>query len=373
MNTDPMPQPGFTPTPADEVYLRRALHLARLGGTAVQPNPQVGAVLVAGGVIVAEGWHQRYGGPHAEVEALAQVSDPDLLRRSTLYVSLEPCCHTRKQTPPCTELILAKGIRRVVVGCLDPNPEVSGGGVARLRSQGVQVDVWPDPTPYHDILRPFAVNQLQHRPYIILKWAETADGFIGHSSGQRLHISGPHAQTFGHSLRARCRYILVGGRTARADLPRLDNRLAPGPSPHRLIITQSGTLPALPPNPAGTTVIGPGTKAQLADNDYNYWAIPPELQGMPLPELLSWLWAEHRVATLMIEGGRHLLQQMLDAGVWDEAYRLVSRQITGGDVAAPLPQAHTVWHLERETLHDLIFSNFAPNPCPLPLPPQPTQ
>ena len=158
-------------------YLQRCLQLAQMGGTHVGPNPQVGAVLVHKNRIIGEGFHAYYGGPHAEVMAVEKVSDPSLLPEATLYVSLEPCNHHGK-TPPCTDLILRNKIPRVVIGCLDPDPRVSGGGVARLREHGVDVQLAENTMDFVYPNRAFFVNQQCKRPYITLKWAQTQNGLI---------------------------------------------------------------------------------------------------------------------------------------------------------------------------------------------------
>ena len=197
----------------EEKYMMRCLYLARAGSSSVAPNPMVGAVVVHGGRIVVESFHRRYGEPHADVNAIASVRDESLLRASTLYVNLEPCSHYGK-TPPCTELILRKHIPRVVIGCLDPYPEVAGRGVRKLREAGVDVTVGVLEQESLALNRFFITAQTRQRPYVILKWAQSADGFI---DGLRtspavppVQLSTPATRRAVHKQRSEVAAILVG-------------------------------------------------------------------------------------------------------------------------------------------------------------------
>ncbi|RMF32110.1 MAG: bifunctional diaminohydroxyphosphoribosylaminopyrimidine deaminase/5-amino-6-(5-phosphoribosylamino)uracil reductase RibD, partial [Bacteroidetes bacterium] len=228
---------------SDEVFMRRCFDLARLGAGRVSPNPMVGAVLVYEGRIIGEGWHRRYGGAHAEVNALASVapSDRALIRRSTLYVSLEPCCIHRK-TPPCTNLILREGIPRVVVSCLDPTPEVNGRGLELLREGGVEVRVGVLEEEGRRLIR-FREAFVRHgRPFVLLKFACSRDGFLG-KPGEQIWISNPWTKRWVHRCRAAADAILVGTRTARTDNPQLTTRLFFGDSPLRIVLDRRLTLP----------------------------------------------------------------------------------------------------------------------------------
>lgn len=311
-------------TAEDQLYLQRALELARRAFPAeVEPNPPVGAVIVAEGRILGEGYHRRYGGPHAEIEALRQVKVPEKLAQAALYVTLEPCCHVGKKTPPCVPAVIQSGIRRVVIGQIDPNPAVRGEGVRQLRAAGVEVLVAPDSRPFRRLLRHFAINLRFQRPYITLKWAQTAGptrqfpfpgGVIGSRRVGKWPISGFWGQVWGHRLRAAHSHIAVGYGTWNLDAPALTTRIFPGGSPKPVVFY----LP-------------------------NYPAPPPveAVRFIPLPELnpdfLQKLYQEYRIGSLLVEGGARLLQQFLAAGIYDEVQVLVSY------AAVPPPESEAVW------------------------------
>ena len=220
-------------------YMRRCLQLAACGRGRVSPNPMVGAVIVCDGKIVGEGYHRQFGGPHAEVNAVASMRDPECLSRSTLYVSLEPCSHYGK-TPPCSRLIIEKKIPRVVVGCLDPFPSVSGRGVAMLREAGVEVVTGVLEAECRALNAAFMTAHERQRPYVVLKWAQSRDGFIDRRRRPEeapCRFSDAQTSLFVHRLRAGCDAILVGARTAWLDNPTLTLRLWPGRrSPLRVVL-----------------------------------------------------------------------------------------------------------------------------------------
>ncbi|MBQ4392007.1 MAG: bifunctional diaminohydroxyphosphoribosylaminopyrimidine deaminase/5-amino-6-(5-phosphoribosylamino)uracil reductase RibD [Prevotella sp.] len=231
----------------DEQYMERCLQLARNGLQSARPNPMVGAVIVAvrpgqGERIIGEGYHVCCGQGHAEVNAFASVkpSDEALLREATLYVSLEPCSHFGK-TPPCADLIVAKGVRRVVVGCIDEFAKVQGRGIRRLQEAGISVTVGVKETECRQLNRRFFTFHRQHRPYIILKWAQTANGFID-DGGRPLAISTPFTQMLVHKLRAEADAILVGRVTDEREHPALTVRHWVGPNPVRLVVSHSHPL-----------------------------------------------------------------------------------------------------------------------------------
>ncbi|MBQ5627104.1 MAG: bifunctional diaminohydroxyphosphoribosylaminopyrimidine deaminase/5-amino-6-(5-phosphoribosylamino)uracil reductase RibD, partial [Bacteroidaceae bacterium] len=231
----------------DELYMQRCLQLARCGAGSTSPNPMVGAVIVCDGRIIGEGYHIRAGEPHAEVNAVNSVAEADkpLLSRSTMYVSLEPCSHYGK-TPPCCDMIIARGIPRVVIGSADPNPQVDGAGIERMRAAGIDVTVGVLEEECLRLNRAFFTSQLHRRPYVTLKWAQSADGFIDllREGGQAVKISSPVSQVAVHRLRAQSDAILVGRHTALLDNPSLDIRHWAGRSPLRLVIDKKGTLSA---------------------------------------------------------------------------------------------------------------------------------
>ena len=296
----------------DEKYMRRCLQLARNGEGMTMPNPMVGAVIVHDGRIIGEGWHRRYGGPHAEVNAVRSVrpEDETLLPLSTIYVSLEPCSHWGK-TPPCAELLVEKGFRRVVVGCLDPNEKVRGRGIQRLREAGAEVVVGVLEKECRWLNRKFITFHTLHRPYITLKWAESADGFIdrmrnNRADGEPVKFSTPWTQMLVHKLRATHEAILVGRRTWELDQPSLTTRLWPGQSPQKVILSSSGTSP--------DALIRP-------------------------------------YQSILVEGGAQTLQFFLDSDLWDEVYIEHSGIVLGGGVAAP--------QIKRDPKGRPIHVNFA--------------
>lgn len=320
--------------------MRRCLQLASLGRGHVSPNPMVGAVVVHEGRIIGEGYHRCCGQPHAEVNAIASVADESLLSRSTLYVSLEPCSHYGK-TPPCAELIVSKRIPRVVVGCLDPFPAVSGRGIARLREAGIEVVTGVLDEECRELNRTFMTFQTRHRPFVTLKWAQSSDGYIDRvrEPGEpAARISDDVSSVWVHRLRAEADAILVGTRTAIADNPSLTTRLWPGRSPLRIVLDGHARVPAdvrLFTDGRPTLVVtGPDTE---------YAALPSsvELVRLPLgealiPELLDELY-RRRLQHLVVEGGAALLQSFLYSGCWDEARVETGPIALGQGVAAPVP------------------------------------
>lgn len=319
---------------------------------AVGPNPPVGALLVHEGRVIGEGWHDRFGGPHAEIVALEAVPSTlrPLIPASTLYVSLEPCCHTGKKTPPCTDRILAEGIRRVVVGCMDPNPQVAGRGVETLRSAGVAVELAADSSPFEEAVRFFALNQKRGRPYVLLKWAETADGKIGRASGERLLISGPDAVRYVHHLRGRFQAIMVGKNTVRKDNPYLSVRHGTGPSPVRIIFDIDLDLdPGLEVFRSDAPVIVINHTRDETAGHIRYFVPRNKNAYLKLEILLGELYERCGVGSILVEGGRYLLQQFLNQGIYDEVQLLRSpRPAPHADVAAPL------------IVHDFRFDRILP-------------
>jgi diaminohydroxyphosphoribosylaminopyrimidine deaminase / 5-amino-6-(5-phosphoribosylamino)uracil reductase len=338
----PLPFPKYFPqlaamTPDDPAhlpYLDRCNQLARLPGAAVEPNPRVGALVVHAGRILGEGWHQQYGGPHAEVHAVAAVPEAErhLLAEATLYVSLEPCNHHGK-TPPCTELILRHRIPRVVIGSLDPNPQMQGRSVAHLRAQGVEVIVAADQGPALALNRHFWTNQTLRRPHVTLKWAQSQDGFIAalDADGQpmRTAITGPEAARWVHRLRHEHQAILIGAGTALIDDPALTTRHWPGRDPvgilldRRLVVPRSARLFGLP------QVIVINDAHMQQDGHIRY------LQAGASPhEFLPALYAAG-IGSILVEGGAQVLSAFLAEGLWDEAFVLKGPENLGKGLSAP--------------------------------------
>lgn len=304
--------------------MRRCLQLAACGAGSTSPNPMVGAVIVCDGRIIGEGYHIRAGEPHAEVNAVNSVKNADkcLFGRSTMYVSLEPCSHYGK-TPPCADLIISCKIPRVVIATTDSNSQVNGGGIARLRAAGVEVVVGVLREKALELNRNFFTFHKEGRPRVILKWAESADGFIDglrdSSSVQSLKISTPLSQVAVHKLRSRCDAILVGRRTALLDNPALDVRCWGGRSPLRLVIDRCGTLP-----PTLKMFDGASPTLVFTENEKTgkfaegVEQVVLDFSQNILPQILSCLHAR-KVGSLLVEGGTALLQSFIDASLWDAA------------------------------------------------------
>ncbi|MEN3041567.1 MAG: bifunctional diaminohydroxyphosphoribosylaminopyrimidine deaminase/5-amino-6-(5-phosphoribosylamino)uracil reductase RibD [Bacteroidia bacterium] len=294
-------------SPIDGFWLRRAWELARRSSPShVEPNPPVGAVIALGDRLLGEGFHKAFGGPHAEIEALSAIADTALLSQATLYVTLEPCCHTDKKTPPCVPAILSAGIRRVVIGCQDPNPAVSGRGIQGLREAGVEVLLAEDPEPFVQLIRHFRTNIHKQRPYITLKWAQAnlsgnlyERGIIGSRTQPRWGISSFWGRVWGHKLRAQHSHIAVGYGTWRLDAPRLTTRYFPGANPKQLIFYEP-------------------ERGLPSEADERF--IPLEY---PLDTVLERLYKELQVGSILIEGGASLLNRFLASNLYDEIHVII--------------------------------------------------
>lgn len=319
----------------NEKYMRRALQLARQGAGHTSPNPMVGAVIVApDGTIIGEGWHRRCGEAHAEVNAVAAVCNPDLFKDSTIYVTLEPCSHYGK-TPPCAKLLIERGIPRVVVGCLDPFVKVAGRGVAMLREAGIEVVVGVLEQECRDLNRRFMTTHTTGRPWVQLKWAQTADGFIAvppEAGENPLRMSTPVTMRLMHRQRALCDAIVIGAATARIDDPALTTRYWPGKSPLRVMLSRNLSVPG------NLKLFTDGLPTIVYNGMKNETCGAVEFVKMDTENPTAWLEDLYRrgVTSVMVEGGTQVLQQMIDAQAWDEARIEVSPRRVGQGVAAPV-------------------------------------
>ena len=304
----------------DEKYIARCIQLAKNGLCNAAPNPMVGAVIVHHDTIIGEGYHIRCGEAHAEVNAIRSVKDESLLKESTIYVSLEPCSHHGK-TPPCADLIISKGIPRVVVGCQDPFALVAGRGIQKMRDAGIEVKVGVLEEECRQLIRRFITFHTKKRPFITLKWAESADGFIDlhRTGGQPYIFSTPLTSMLVHKRRAEHSAILVGRRTALLDNPSLTVRNWYGKSPVRLVIDKDLTLPENLSLFDGSTRTLVFTQCKDKPNRMNVEFIPLDFSRDILPQIFDTLYQE-KLQSLMVEGGSILLQSFIDAGCWDEAY-----------------------------------------------------
>ncbi len=304
-----------------EKYMRRALQLARGGEGRTAPNPMVGAVVVADGRIIGEGFHRTYGGPHAEVNAIASVKEADrhLLKDATIYVTLEPCSHYGK-TPPCSKLIIETGIPHVVVGAPDPNPLVAGRGIRMLREAGIEVTENVLLKECLEINSRFMTAQLNPRPWIQLKWAESADGFMAaideEGNPKPVKFSNPLSSVWMHRERARSQAIMVGSRTRLIDRPRLDVRLWAGQNPVKI----------------------------ECGHDEN------------LPELMEKVRSQG-INSIMIEGGPTLLNSFIEEGLYDEIRIETAPVALGSGLASPkLPEGLKL--VSREVCRDNVITVF---------------
>jgi len=316
-------------------WMRRALRLARLGAGTTAPNPLVGAVLVRDGRVLAEGWHKVAGGPHAEVECLRAFGDGPLPYGTILFVSLEPCTHQGK-TPPCTELLIERGVGHVVIAHADPFPQVAGRGIERLRAAGVEVVAGVAEDEARWTNRRFLTSVEHGRPYIVLKWARSADGFLDrHPRNGRgvQRISAPETDVLVHRWRAEEQAVLVGSRTVANDDPALTVRHVAGASPLRVVLDRDGATPAdskVYDSDAPTLLFAAAPRPGLPVEQHILGPI-----GNPLEHLLAEL---HRrsVRSVLVEGGARLLRAFLERGLWDEARVITGAARFGQGTPSPL-------------------------------------
>lgn len=302
--------------------MQRCLDLAILGAGKVSPNPMVGAVVVHNDKIIGEGYHQQYGQAHAEVNAVNQVlanfdNAEELLRESTIYVSLEPCAHYGK-TPPCADLIIKHRIPHVVVGCRDPFPAVDGKGIEKLKGAGIEVTLGVLEDECRFLNRRFFTKVQQHRPYVILKWAETQDGFFAPDDNSQLWITGTESRKLVHQWRGEEDAILVGKNTAAIDNPQLNVRYGDGRSPKRVVIDRRLELnhDLYLFDQSVETFVFNGVKTDV-DGKIKYIAL--EDFDRYVPQYILYQLYLQDVQSVIIEGGAHTLNSFIEAGLWDEA------------------------------------------------------
>lgn len=324
----------------EEIYIARCIQLAKSGSCNVSPNPMVGAVIVCDGKIIGEGYHVCYGCAHAEVNAIKSVKDKSLLVRSTIYVSLEPCSHHGK-TPPCADLIIEKRIPRVVIGCVDPHSKVAGRGIQKLRSAGVEVKVGVLEEMCKNLIRQFITFNTLRRPYIILKWAQSCDGFmdIERIEGWPVILSNPMSGMLVHKKRAEVDAIMVGRRTALLDNPSLTVRNWSGNNPLRVVLDKNLSLPTflhLFDGRVKTLVFT--EKKEVSENNVEY--IQVNFDESLLSRVMHVLY-QKKIQSLLVEGGRILLQSFIDAQLWDEACTETTILKLGNGVKAPLINRYT--------------------------------
>ncbi|HTA26769.1 MAG TPA: bifunctional diaminohydroxyphosphoribosylaminopyrimidine deaminase/5-amino-6-(5-phosphoribosylamino)uracil reductase RibD [Bacteroidia bacterium] len=318
-----------------EKYIKKCLKLAAKGFGSVAPNPMVGCVIVHKGKIIGEGYHEKYGGPHAEINAINPVKKKELLKGSTLYVSLEPCAHHGK-TPPCADAILKYGIKKVVIGSVDPNPLVKGKGIAKLIHGGCDVITGVLEKECMDLNKRFFTFHSEKRPYIILKWAMTKDGFmdINRQMGEKpLKITGAQANKLSHTWRSEEQAIMVGTNTAVMDNPKLTTRNVKGRSPVRIVIDRNLSIPAnsnIFSNFASVVVLNAKKNAKQGNIEFVKMKFKGNVLGSAMTELYK-----RNIQSVIVEGGAKLLNSFIEQGLWDEARLFSSGTKIGAGIKAP--------------------------------------
>ncbi|HMG93873.1 MAG TPA: bifunctional diaminohydroxyphosphoribosylaminopyrimidine deaminase/5-amino-6-(5-phosphoribosylamino)uracil reductase RibD [Chryseolinea sp.] len=332
----------------DEVFMRRALELAELGRGSVSPNPLVGSVVVHDSKIIGEGWHKKFGESHAEVNAVNAVTDKALLKESTIYVNLEPCSH-RGKTPPCADMLVANGVHKVVIANLDSNPLVSGEGVRKLRSAGIEVISGILDKAGHELNKRFFTFMEKHRPYIVLKWAETADGFIARENYDSKWISNEYSRQVAHKWRAEEDAILVGSKTAAHDNPQLNVRDWSGRDPVRVVFDRFLRLDR-------KLHVFDGKQKTILYNVLKHEEHPNLILARVEDEdfisnVIKDLF-QRNIQSLLVEGGATILDLFIEHNLWDEARIFQSPRLFEKGIRAPAVhgKVHETHSIQSDTL-----------------------
>lgn len=320
-----------------EIYIQRCLELAQNGLGSTYPNPMVGSVIVYRGKIIGEGWHQKAGEPHAEVNAINSVKNKSLLTKSTIYVSLEPCSHFGK-TPPCSDLIIQHKIPTVIIGTIDPNDKVAGKGIEKLQKAGIKVKVGFLEKECRELNKRFFTFHTKKRPYIILKWAESADGFLSPLNKKEqkpVWITNGYARQLVHKWRTEEQAILVGTKTVLDDNPQLNARDWFGKNPIRIILDRTGKISDDYDVKKGNqkTIIITEQEILTKDENRMYENL---IFGEQLPEKISNLLYQYQIQSVIVEGGRQTLQSFINADLWDEARIFKGNIIVHQGTKAPI-------------------------------------
>ena len=316
--------------------MQRCLDLAQNAKGHTAPNPMVGAVLVYNDRIIGEGWHHYYGGDHAEVNCLKNVAEADrhFIPESTLYVNLEPCAH-QGITPPCAARLIKEGIKKVIIANSDPFELVNGTGITLLKEAGIAVETGLMEKEGLGLNRRFFCFHQQKRPYIILKWAQTADGFIAPADRSRLQITGPESQQLLHRWRTEEAAILVGNTTAMNDNPQLTSRLHEGRQPLRIVLDRQMQIPHTHhnfDNTAATWIIN--EQHEWLEGNIHY--VQLKFDDTVIAQLMAHLY-KNKILSLIVEGGAALLHSFLQTGLWDEARIFTGNTSLGDGIPAPHP------------------------------------
>ena len=345
-----------------ETYMHRCLELAQLASGAVAPNPMVGSILVFNDQIIGEGYHREYGKEHAEVNCINSVKPErrHLISQSTLYVSLEPCAHFGK-TPPCADLIIKHQIPKVIIGCRDPFMQVNGKGIEKLLAAEIDVTTGVLEEACKKLNKRFFTFHTEHRPYVILKWAQTRDGKIAAASGSRILISNEYSNRLVHQWRSEETAIVVGTNTALFDDPELSTRWWPGKNPIRVVVDINLRLPKtlkLFNGQIPTIVFNlhrhnlPVEKISISEVKEVGVAYYQVTEGVSLVHQMLHALYQMNIQSILVEGGSYLLQSFVDEGMWDEARVITNESLEIGDgLPAPVLKNH------RLTKNELISSN----------------
>lgn len=343
----------------DELWMQRCLDLAVLGAGKTSPNPMVGAVIVNNDKIIGEGYTSPYGGPHAEVNAIQSVIDrygeksKDLFKESTIYVSLEPCAHFGK-TPPCADLIVSKGFKRAVIACQDPYAKVNGLGIQKLKNAGIEVELGILEEKAKWVNRRFFTRLKEFRPYVILKWAETADGYFAPLENVQRWISNKASKQLVHKWRTEEDAVLVGKGTAKADNPSLTVREWKGRNPKRILIDKNLEITSdfnLYNTEAETLIFN----AEITDWRANIKLIALENFDLYLPQQILYQLYLMDVQSVIIEGGKKTLDMFIEAGLWDEARVFRSNEKWEEGVVSPKISGKMIDHIKVGTDSLLVF------------------
>ena len=338
-----------------EKYIKRCIELAKNGFGTTYPNPMVGSIIVYEDKIIGEGWHQKAGEPHAEVNAVRSVKDKSLLKKATIYVSLEPCSHFGK-TPPCCDLIIANEIPNVVIGTVDPNEKVAGNGIKKLIAAGVNVTVGVLEKECHELNKRFFTYHNKKRPYIILKWAESQDGFLApekqvDQERTPVWITNQYSRQLVHKWRSEEQAILVGTQTVIDDNPKLNTRDWSGNNPVRIVLDQNNRISKesfIFDDSVKTIVF---TKSQINFSAENTTFEVIDFNQNIIPQILAVLY-QNQIQSIIIEGGLQTLQAFIDQDIWDEARIFIGETTFNKGTKAPILQKKTTTktHIQNDEL-----------------------
>ena len=324
-----------------EKYIKRCIKLAENGFGTTYPNPMVGSVIVYENQIIGEGWHKKAGEPHAEVNAIRSVKDKSLLKKATIYVSLEPCSHFGK-TPPCCDLIIEHQIPNVVVGTVDPNERVAGNGIKKLIAAGANVTVGVLEKECHELNKRFFTFHEQKRPYIILKWAESQDGFLSPEKeiGQDrkpVWITNQYSRQLVHKWRSEEQAILAGTQTVIDDNPKLNTRDWSGNNPVRVVLDQNNRISkdSFVFDNTVKTIVFTKSETNVSAENTNFEVI--DFNQNIIPQILAVL-HQNQIQSIIIEGGLQTLQSFIDQNIWDEARIFIGNTSFGKGTKAPIIQ-----------------------------------